>query len=718
MQPSADHCTIDLTRTAGRIARDVRFTPQVYDDRIYYHVHQAVSGTWYRIGYDEYILLSLLDGHTSFCEALARTAQQRGATALPAEQAESLYRWAIEHGIVELAEDDQARDHRPSRDPLGRLQKLNPFWIRIPLGRPQQLLDAAAPFLGWLFSPLATVAAMALIVLAAVVGFHHRKQFQEASEGILAPDNWLYLLLAWMLLKIVHEFAHGLVCRRYGGSVRQTGIVLAFFAPLAFVDVTDCWSFRSRWQRIHTALAGIYVELLIASAAVFFWLQTDSMVLKHLTCNVIVMASLSTLLFNANPLMKFDGYYVLSDLLKIPNLYSRASEILHQTAARIAFGTIPARPPTVGRQYHILLLYGLAAWGWRIFICASMIITASVLFEGAGVLLSVLAVVAWFASPLIRLARHVWQISKVSPPRALRGAAVTLPFGLSIIAALATLPVPLQNTAPAIITLPDGHIVRSAADGFVRKIHVRDGQLVRQGQLLVTLSHPETELRHVDQQLQLQQETIRLQAAQQNHDMQTAAVAKDQLRSLKQQLQETQAQVDGLQVTASADGVVIARNLSDRLNTFVHKGDELMCIDDGRHREVRLSVAQHDYSEITRQPQQHHRVMIGTRQPLQAVLRSAVPRASRQLSLQPLAATYGGPLAVHASDDAPERLQLTEQRFEATLQLQPATAVRSLGERGYVVLDSQHGTLGSWLYYGVREWIAQQLEAALPTGRT
>lgn len=711
MQSTADHSTIDLTRTAGRISESVRFTPQVYHDQTFYHVRNSANGTWYRIGYDEYVFLSLCDGQTSFCEALALTAQRRGASALPATQAESLYRWAIEQGIVELTEDDRPRDQHKQAAGTA-LQKLNPFWIRIPIGRPERLLDTLAPCFNWLFSPLATLLSLVLMSIAAATVFRHADRFQQAAAGILAPDNWLYLLGAWVVLKLIHECGHAIVCRRYGGTVRQTGIILAFFAPLAYVDVTDSWAFRSRWQRIHTALAGIYVELLIASLAVFCWLHSDSAVYQSLAYNIVVMASLSTLLFNANPLMKFDGYYVLSDLLQIPNLYARASEVVQQTTSRLAYGTSPAGGAATGRQYWILLIYGVAAFCWRLFICASMTLTASVLLEGAGILLSALAIVAWFATPLLKSAKHFHQVAQTSLPRAARASIVLITICTSVAAGVWLLPVPFRNTVPGVVTLPDGQIVRAAAQGFIDGIHVSDGEWVQQGQLLVTLRHPETELRHRDQLLQLQQETIRLKAAQQSHDVQTAAVAADKLKSLQQQLAETQALVDGLQVVATTDGVVLARDLNRRHHTFVREGDELLCIDDGQSREVRLSVAEHDYAEVDRRTGQAQQLHIGTRPSMTAVLDRAVPRASRQLPFPSLAAGYGGPLAVRANNEGGDEFELTEQRFEATLTLPAASKQPAIGERGYIVLDSQHRTIGSWLYHGFRSWVSRQLEAA------
>jgi hypothetical protein len=211
------------------------------------------------------------------------------------------------------------------------------------------------------------------------LGTLHR-QFRErdlAAELAVVVDR-----VDW--LKFFHELGHALVCHRYGGNIRETGVVIAFFAPLAYVDASSCWSFRSRWHRIHTALAGVYVELIIASLSILAWKWCDSVVLRHVLQNTIIMASVSTLLFNLNPLMKFDGYYVLSDLLQIPNLSTQANSVITELARRIFFGDSGSRPTVIGQQRWVLLAYGAAAMVWRLLVTFSLLIMASVLFHGAG----------------------------------------------------------------------------------------------------------------------------------------------------------------------------------------------------------------------------------------------------------------------------------------------------------------------------------------------
>jgi putative peptide zinc metalloprotease protein len=494
MFSAPDASTVDLTRTRLALRPDLKFTAQVYGDETFYHVEVPSCSEFYRIGYTEYVFLSLLDGRTTFCEALAITARTQGADAFSQQQALSLYSWLLERGIADFAgESSGAGDSgTKKKKPEGNLlQKCNPFWIRLPFGCPDDMLKRLQPFLGWLFSPIATVIALCVMLLAAFQVGQDWQKFQAAATTVFAPDNWLWLLVAWLILKLIHEMAHGLTCQRYGGGVRETGVIFAFFAPLAYVDVTSSWGFSSRWQRIHTAAAGMYVELLLASVAVFAWSHMESQLLSHLMYNVIVMASLSTLLFNANPLMRFDGYYILSDLLNIPNLYTRSSEAVQQLFGRLLLGLRATAPAVTGRHLWTLRVYGLAATFWRLLICATLMIAASVFFHGAGIFLAVAGLVAWFGLPAWNAIQATIRLRESDPARLLRGGVVVSLFLALTCGILFGLPVPFASTAPGTVELHEGCRIRSNVDGFVTTVMVTDGQLVNRGDLLITLQNDE-----------------------------------------------------------------------------------------------------------------------------------------------------------------------------------------------------------------------------------
>ena len=184
---------------------------------------------------------------------------------------------------------------------------------------PDRWLSKLSPHTNWLFSAPMTALGMLLITAGMIVAIVRWNELVDSSQLVFARNNWLLMGVAWLVLKVAHELAHALACKRQGGEVREAGLVFVLFAPAAYVNVTSAWRFPCKWQRVHVAAAGMYVELVLAALAVMAWNHVDSIVLRHLLFNIILMASFTTLVFNANPLMRFDGYYILSDLLEIPN---------------------------------------------------------------------------------------------------------------------------------------------------------------------------------------------------------------------------------------------------------------------------------------------------------------------------------------------------------------------------------------------------------------
>lgn len=705
-----DASTADLTQTRVRLADDVIFTPQTYGNENCYHLESGAQ--WFRIGVVEYTFLSLLDGRKSFCEAFALTARAVGPESLSQQKALALYRWALQQGLTQFDRDDSgtANTRKQNTNP----KWWNPFWIRLPITKPDRLLRQFQPLSNWIFSPTATVAGVLIMLAAAIQILFNYEQFSNAATSVFAPQNWAFLVLAWLMLKLIHELAHGMVCQRYGGSVSETGVILAFLVPLPYVDVSSCWAFRNRWKRIHTSIAGMYVELLAASVATFVWMYSESLVAKHLAHNVIIMASLSTILFNANPLMRFDGYYVLSDLLELPNLYADAMSTVRDRCALLLFGIRSSDPVPVGRRRYVLLLYGIAALFWKVLVCASLVIAASVMFHGAGIILSVCGVALWLVAPVAVDLQRVLSEKAMRKIQLFRATLVVSCAGTLVTMAAAWLPVPVAQTAPGIVTMPEGSAIRAEVSGFVQQVHVVDGQRVEKGQLLLELRNDELESSFADLMLQIDQEEIRRHSAIRDHNAAAARVAAGNITSLRQQMAELQNQIHELQVRAPESGLVVRRRIEELINTYVDAGDQILHVDNLRQREFHMSVAQEDFSHLKSVVGKRVNLRIGSRARLSGVLTRIIPRASRRLMYPSLAASAGGMLPVVESADTETvvRKELTEQRFEAVVQINADAALTTVGERGYATVVPRHENLATWLLQESREWMKERLAAA------
>lgn len=234
--------------------------------------------------------------------------------------------------LAERAGEDRARRLRWSWTEL--------LAIRLRGWNPDRALDALLPWVRPLLSPAFLTLAMLLVLAALGLLISHSEQFVArlpALSTLTAPSNWLWLAAVVAVVKLLHELAHALVAKHMGGEVHEMGILLLVFVPTLYCDVTDIWSLASKWRRMAVSAAGMAMELVLASVATFVWWFTEPGLVNMLALNTMVVASVGTLLVNANPLMRYDGYYLLSDLSEAPNLWQRSRDALHQRLTPLFF---------------------------------------------------------------------------------------------------------------------------------------------------------------------------------------------------------------------------------------------------------------------------------------------------------------------------------------------------------------------------------------------
>lgn len=718
MDGRCDASTQELTRLRLKLADDVVFTPHRYGHETYCHVELPSRSKFLRIGLAEYTFISLLDGNTSVAEALSLTARSLGPDALSERDAATICAWLVETGLAQPQHTSQAArlhatDDRQRRRALAG--RFNPFWLKLPLARPDRLILRLVPVFGWCHSKPAMLAGLVLCAVAATTVAADWGRLVASSAAVFSPGNWIWLLVAWVLLKTLHELGHAVVCKRYGGEVREVGIILILFMPAPYVDVTSSWRFRSKWQRIHTAAAGIYVELLLAAAAAVTWSHTESIVIRHLLYSMMLMASATTLLFNANPLMRFDGYYILSDLLEIPNLYSSGSRFLSRITARVFLG-IPGSSKLAWRWKDVLVrLYGIAALGWRILVCISLAIAASVLFHGAGLVLAAAGLAMWLAPSALRAFRVVVCQHRVNPWTTVRVGVVTV-FLAASTTAFFYVPWPGACAAPGIIEYQNSIVVRAASPGFVTAIHVQDGQLVQRGDLLVEMANDELEAEHRDLVAAIEQSGARRRINLEKHEQAAAQVELENQRALEKRLAEKKRQVDGLAYHSPISGRVMARNLDTLLMTYLEEGAEILAVGDDEHKQLRVSIAQEDAAPFRSRTGGPVKLRMRSAATSEGRLSRIIPRASKTPPHMALCAPLGGPLAVtnDGQQDDEESHKLVSPRFTGIVELPDKLCTNHhAGEFGYVTIRAADSdSVAQVLYRRAARWLENQLSDA------
>jgi len=637
-----------------RLRSACRLTLQQFRGEPSYVLEDTLSGHFFQLGLREEKLVRGLDGSRTGIELLEECQKQEGESFDPNELL-MLLSSLRSSGLLEGCPADDA-----SPSLLRQVISKNPLFLRIPIGNPDPILSRAERYLRWLFHPWTLLLIGALFISAVFVIGGDWQRFTDKAQSVLAADNWLWLFLTFIGLKLVHEAGHGVVCKHFGGRVPEFGLYFMFFTPLTYVDATSSWAFPSRHIRVLVSAAGMIAEMFVASIAAFVWVSTETGAINTLAYNTIFSATVVTLLFNLNPLLRFDGYYILSDLTGVPNLYTRASTAASGWIKLAFFGTAPNAPEEVW-----IGVYGLACMVWRFLLTLSICIGAIVLLQGVGVVLAALYLIG-MGLPTLR------KISFRSLPRgkpAVRAAIVSL-----VLIGVLCIPIRYTITAPAVIQPANLTSIRVACPGFLRELFVTPGQIVAKDALLARMSNPEEVAR-----LNIAETMAKITAVEAHHarvkrDPQLEAKKVEALRSLESQVAEIDAFCKTLEIRAPHDGIVIGREISNLLGSFLQTGQELFAIGSADLREAHILIPEEYAQVIPSQPGDLVRVFLRNQgRAVSGTLTRIEPRANRKIRFPQVTASAGGPVTVRrqerAGDETPSGLEMVQPHFIAVAAL-------------------------------------------------
>jgi len=355
-----------------RLRATVQIFRQHFRGRMWHVIQDPSSNQFFRLNEAAYRFVGLMDGRRTIAEVWKACNEELGDAAPTQGEVIQLLGQLYASNLIhaEMPPDAEGLfnryQKRVSREVKGYLTNL--LFIRVPLFDPDHILDDLLPAVKWVFSWIGLLVWAVLISVAGYLVIGRASELAAPAANILDPSNLPLLFVSFWIVKVLHEFGHGFACKKFGrdaglgGEVHTMGIMFLVFTPLPYVDASSAWAFRSRYHRIIVGLGGMIIELGVASVAAVVWARTGPGTLHAIAYNVMFIASVSTLIFNANPLLRYDGYYVLSDLLEIPNLSNRSKEYLTYLVKRYAWGVKRARNPahTAGERFWFVT-YGIAA---------------------------------------------------------------------------------------------------------------------------------------------------------------------------------------------------------------------------------------------------------------------------------------------------------------------------------------------------------------------
>lgn len=564
---------------------------------------------------------------------------------------------------------------------------LNIMFMRFPLLDPDQFLVRTLPVVGKLISPLGALVWLIVVGWGLKVVADNFPALHEQSQAVLAPGNLFLLYLGLIIVKTLHEFGHAFFCRKFGGEVHVMGVMLMIFTPVPYMDATSSWGFRNRWHRVLVGAAGMIVELFVAALAAFLWANTGPGTLHSLAYNIMFVASVSTLIFNINPLLRFDGYYILSDLLEIPNLTQRAGQQLKYLAERWLLGVKKSENPTRSRREAAwLIVFGITSGIYRVIVFGGILLFVADRFLLIGIVMALACAIAWVMVPIGRFIHYLAASPRLERHRG-RAVAATVGLTAAILFLLQVIPFPSHFRAPGVLQARERTEIANQTAGYLEKLLVPPGNRVTRGQPLLALKSQELEIQLADTLARYEEIQARLRQAMQEATANLKPL-NSRLEAISNRLQKLRDDKAALVIRALHDGIWVAPGVEDFVGRWLVRGTRLGLLINPASFEFTATVQQEDVDALFARNKSSAQVRLfgQARTGLSAQAWKVVPASQRLLPSSALGWHAGGEVPV-APDD-PQGRKTVEPFFEVQAEIKPVKDVALLhGRAGKIRFD-------------------------------
>ncbi len=585
----------------------------------------------------------------------------------------------------DMAEFSQRAERQQRRELLMRVR--NPLGLRIPLIDPERFLDLTLPLLRPVFSRVGLAVWLAMVTLGGVLAVLHWDALaSDVGSRAWTAQSLVLLVATYAVVKAIHELGHGYALKVWGGEVHEMGIMLLVLVPIPYVEASAASAFGHKWRRALVSAAGIMVEALLASLALVFWVLAEPGLARAVALNVALIGGISTLLFNGNPLLRFDGYYVLSDLIEIPNLASRANRYFFSVIRRYAFrveedGTVLTAPGEAGW----FLFYALASFVYRFFIMLSIALFIASKFFVIGILLALMVIWSTCVWPVCK-GVHYLAASPALRRQRRHAVGVTLAAAAVVGGLLFGLPLPHYTLSQGVVRLPEHASVAARTNGFIAEVTQPSGSQVVAGTPLITMRDPELAAWLAVRTQELAELSLRRFAVEMTDQVQ-ARLLSEQIRHTEADIALGRRRQAALTVRAEKSGLFIVPEATDLPGRYATEGQVLGYIVAPGDPVVRVVIGQDDVDLVRRHTRavSVRRVETADRVVAARIIRE-VPLARAELPSLALGTAGGGDIVL--DPQSPERALESLFHFEVAL---ADTAERTfIGSRVYVRFE--HGT--------------------------
>jgi putative peptide zinc metalloprotease protein len=689
-----------------RLRGHARIYRHEYRGEVWYVLQDHAKGRYYRFNPATYQIVGLMNGERTVQQVWEKAAERLGDEGLTQQEVVQL--------LAQLHSADVLLCNVPpdTAELLERSKKVerakwvqrirSPLALRLPLLDPDKFLTRTVGLVRPLLSVFGAIVWLAVVGTGVVLaGLNWPELTRNIVDRVLSIENGLVMLAVYPFVKILHELGHGYAVKAWGGECHEMGIIFLVFVPVPYVDASAASEFRAKYRRVVVGSAGILVELFLASLALLVWIAAEPGVLRSFAYNVMLIGSVSTVLFNGNPLLRYDGYYILSDLLEIPNLAQRGQAYLRYLVQRYPFGNRDATRPHVGPGERFWFVsYTVSAFFYRLLIYTGIILFIAGKFFKIGLLIAAWVAFSWVVVPIVKGVKFLVSSPSLREKR-LRAFALTGVAVLAAVLLLFAMPVPYRTRAEGVVWVPQGSQVRAGTNGFIDRVVATPNEPVEPGQLLLKCRDPLL-LANVEV---LRARTGELESrynAALAIDRVQAKIVQQELRDVRAELDRAEERMTELEIRSPNAGVLVLANALDLPDRYVRQGDLIAFVVDVDRPTVRAVVPQSKVDLVRRRTLRVEvRLAEHLDQILPATIKREVPEAEEHLPSATLGSVGGGEFAIDPTEQSGTKT--FERIFQFDIELDDPVDDMFIGGRAYVRFDHGYEPIALQWYRSLRQ---------------
>ena len=553
-----------------RLRPDLVVQPQFYEGMTHYVIKDPLALKYFRFKIEEYFLLQQFDGKQTLQDVKKAFERKYRPQTISIEDLTRFVAQLHEAGIVQIDSNEQAKVLIRRRN-KNRWRKVwaflaNILFIKIPIIDPERLLTRMYPYFRWIYTPtFITLSVTSMLLALGLVGSNW-KTFYDKLPDFQSFFNWWTIMSFWLCLavvKIIHEFGHGLTAKHYGGEVHEMGLLFLVLTPALYCDVTDSWLLPNKWKRIWISAAGIYVECFLASIATFVWWYSTPGLLNSLAMATMFICSVNTIMFNANPLLRYDGYYVMADWLEIPNLRIKSTQFFSYLVQEKVLGLeIPVQSYLPKSRRYLFITYAIASYIYRWFVTFAILWFLSQFLkkwklEGVSYLLGVAALFPLAGMPVYQIGKFLTTPGRLRKVKKVRATAFAV-AAIVLVTGVLLIPTPLRVSGSFVLKLAKPEVVYVETEGRLVELNVKNGQWVTKDTVLAKLSNPEKQKELIQRQQDQEISFTKYLYFKHNPEYRAQAMqAKEYADKLEPMIEKINGQIGKLTLVSNRDGQVI-----------------------------------------------------------------------------------------------------------------------------------------------------------------